>query len=102
MHNGLNTPDRHGDKGFYVEPTVFADVGDSMTICREEIFGPVQSIQKFSGLEEAVERANRTTYGLAGAVFTKVAVFFCIFYKINLTGSGLFKSDWCRNRLLTW
>ena len=62
---------RHGDKGFFVEPTVFADVEDDMKICREEIFGPVQSIQKVKSMEEAVERANRSTYGLAAAVFTQ-------------------------------
>ena len=42
-----------------------------MRICREEIFGPVQSIQKFSTVEEAAERANKNSYGLAAAVFTK-------------------------------
>lgn len=62
---------RYGDKGFFVEPTVFADVGDEMLICQEEIFGPVQSIQKFSTIDEAISRANNTTYGLAASVFTK-------------------------------
>ena len=42
-----------------------------MRICKEEIFGPVQSIQKFSTVEEAAERANKNSYGLAAAVFTK-------------------------------
>jgi acyl-CoA reductase-like NAD-dependent aldehyde dehydrogenase len=42
-----------------VEPTVFADVKDEMKICREEIFGPVQSIQRFKTIEEAIERANK-------------------------------------------
>jgi len=63
---------RAADKGYYVQPTVFADVGDDMRICKEEIFGPVQSIQKFKNLEEVAERANKTTYGLAASVFTKV------------------------------
>lgn len=43
---------RHGSKGYFVEPTVFADVKDSMTISREEIFGPVQCITKFDSLAE--------------------------------------------------
>lgn len=62
---------RLGKKGFYIKPTVFADVGDDMRIFSEEIFGPVQSITKFSSLDEAVRRANNTPYGLAAAVMTK-------------------------------
>ncbi|XP_075250640.1 retinal dehydrogenase 2-like [Convolutriloba macropyga] len=57
--------------GFWVEPTVFADVEDKMRIAKEEIFGPVQSIFKFKTMEEVVKRANDTQYGLGGAVFTK-------------------------------
>lgn len=60
-----------GGRGYYIQPTVFGNVTDDMTICREEIFGPVQSIQKFKTLEEVAERANRTNYGLAAAVFSK-------------------------------
>jgi len=60
-----------GDKGYFVEPTVFSDVTDDMKICKEEIFGPVQIIQKFTTMEEVVERANKTSYGLAAAVFTE-------------------------------
>jgi len=62
---------RHGDRGFFVQPTVFAAVEDDMKICKEEIFGPVQAIQKVKNMEEAIERANRNNYGLAAAVFTK-------------------------------
>lgn len=62
--------DRWGDKGYYVQPTVFANVEDHMRIAKEEIFGPVQQIMKFKTIEEATERANNTTYGLAAAVFT--------------------------------
>ncbi|EZA51444.1 hypothetical protein DMN91_006993 [Ooceraea biroi] len=62
---------RVGDRGYFVAPTVFADVKDDMTIAREEIFGPVQQILKFSDLDEVIERANDTHYGLAAAVFTK-------------------------------
>ncbi|BFZ06585.1 hypothetical protein BsWGS_09624 [Bradybaena similaris] len=61
---------RVGVKGYFVEPTVFADVKDDMTIATDEIFGPVQSIIKFSNAEEVIERANRTRYGLAAGVIT--------------------------------
>jgi aldehyde dehydrogenase (NAD+) len=50
---------------------VFADVQDSMKIAKEEIFGPVMSIIRFKNLDEVVERANRTSYGLAAAVWTR-------------------------------
>jgi len=60
-----------GDKGYFVQPTVFSDVTDDMKICKEEIFGPVQVIQKFSTVDEVIERANASSYGLAAAVFTK-------------------------------
>ncbi|XP_037310100.1 aldehyde dehydrogenase, mitochondrial-like [Pungitius pungitius] len=59
------------DKGYFIQPTVFGDVQDNMTIAREEIFGPVMQILKFNTLEEVVTRANDTIYGLAAAVFTK-------------------------------
>jgi len=62
---------RIGEKGYFIEPTVFADVDDNMTIAQEEIFGPVQSIIKFRNLDEVVERANNTMYGLAAAVWTR-------------------------------
>jgi len=58
------------NKGFYVRPTVFADVTNDMTIAREEIFGPVLSIMKFDSEEEAVEVANDTPYGLTNYVQT--------------------------------
>ncbi|XP_076249520.1 aldehyde dehydrogenase [Calliopsis andreniformis] len=62
---------RVGDKGYFVAPTVFANVTDDMTIAREEIFGPVQQILKFNSLNEVITRANASDYGLAAAVFTK-------------------------------
>jgi aldehyde dehydrogenase (NAD+) len=62
---------RVGDRGFFIEPTVFANVKDDMKIAREEIFGPVMSILKFRDINEVVERANRTEYGLAAAVWTR-------------------------------
>lgn len=57
--------------GFFVEPTVFADVTDTMTIAREEIFGPVMCVLDFEREEEAIARANATPYGLAAGVFTR-------------------------------
>ncbi|KAA6407564.1 MAG: aldehyde dehydrogenase [Lasallia pustulata] len=58
-------------KGFFIAPTVFTDVKDSMKIYREEIFGPFVVISSFKTEEEAVTRANDTTYGLGSAVFTQ-------------------------------
>ncbi len=58
------------NRGFYVKPTVFADVTNDMTIAREEIFGPVLSIMKFDTEEEAVAVANDTPYGLTNYVQT--------------------------------
>jgi len=62
---------RVGNRGFFIEPTVFGDVKDDMKIAREEIFGPVMSILKFRDLDEVVERSNRSEYGLAAAVWTR-------------------------------
>ncbi|MGI9422927.1 MAG: betaine-aldehyde dehydrogenase, partial [Hyphomicrobiaceae bacterium] len=58
-------------QGFYLEPTIFADVTDDMTIAREEIFGPVMSVLDFETEEEVLARANDTVFGLAAGVFTK-------------------------------
>ncbi|MGA8598929.1 MAG: aldehyde dehydrogenase family protein [Bryobacteraceae bacterium] len=63
--------DRVGNKGYFVAPTVFAEVKDDMKIAQEEIFGPVMSILKFKDMDELVERANKTMYGLAAAVWTR-------------------------------
>ncbi|KAI5071384.1 hypothetical protein GOP47_0013635 [Adiantum capillus-veneris] len=60
-----------GNKGYFIEPTIFGDVKDDMKIAREEIFGPVMSVLKFKTLDELVKRANNTMYGLAAAVVTK-------------------------------
>jgi len=61
---------RHGDRGYYIQPTIFSDVQDNMRIAQEEIFGPVKTILKFKTTEELIERANKTVYGLAAAIFT--------------------------------
>jgi aldehyde dehydrogenase (NAD+) len=63
--------ERANDRGYFVQPTVFADVRDEMKIAQEEIFGPVMSIIPFESMDDVVERANRTMYGLAAAVWTK-------------------------------
>ena len=56
--------------GFFVQPTVFADVTDTMTLAREEVFGPVMAVLDFATEEEVVARANDTEFGLAAGVFT--------------------------------
>ena len=56
------------DKGFYVKPTVFANVTNDMTIAKEEIFGPVVSILGYDSVDEAVEIGNDTEYGLAAYI----------------------------------
>jgi aldehyde dehydrogenase (NAD+) len=62
---------RVGDKGFFIEPTVFSNVRDEMAIAKDEIFGPVMSILPFKTVDEIIERANSTCYGLAAAVWTR-------------------------------
>lgn len=61
---------RKGEKGYFIEPTIFSNVTDDMKIMQEEIFGPVCSISKFKTKEEAIKVGNSTTYGLAAAVHT--------------------------------
>ncbi|KAI3997722.1 hypothetical protein MKX01_040695, partial [Papaver californicum] len=63
--------ERLGSKGYYIKPTVFSDVKDDMLIAKDEIFGPVQSILKFKDINEVIQRANNSRYGLAAGVFTK-------------------------------
>jgi aldehyde dehydrogenase (NAD+) len=63
--------ERFGSKGYFIKPTVFADVKDEMKIATEEIFGPVMQVLKFKSVAEVVERANTTDYGLAAAVWSR-------------------------------
>jgi aldehyde dehydrogenase (NAD+) len=58
------------DRGWFVQPTIFADVENSHTIAREEIFGPVLSVIPYEGVDEAVEIANDSDFGLGGSVWT--------------------------------
>ncbi|KAH8810728.1 aldehyde dehydrogenase domain-containing protein [Xylogone sp. PMI_703] len=62
--------ERFGDKGYFIQPTIFSNVTEDMKIVREEIFGPVCAISKFDTEEEVLKLANNTTYGLASAVHT--------------------------------
>jgi len=62
---------RHGTKGYFVEPTVFANTNPSMKIVQEEIFGPVVSIMPFKDTEEVTRLANGTSYGLAANIWTR-------------------------------
>jgi aldehyde dehydrogenase (NAD+) len=57
-------------RGYFIEPTVFADVDSKMTIAQEEIFGPVVSFISYDSIDDAVTKANDTIYGLHGAVYT--------------------------------
>ncbi|KVH93921.1 Aldehyde dehydrogenase, conserved site-containing protein [Cynara cardunculus var. scolymus] len=60
-----------GKKGYYIEPTLFTNVTDDMSLAKEEIFGPVISVFKFKTMDEVIKRANATKYGLASGVMTK-------------------------------
>jgi aldehyde dehydrogenase (NAD+) len=62
---------RSGTRGFFIEPTIFTNVKDSMEIARDEIFGPVISVIPFDEMNEVIDRANNTYYGLAAAVWTR-------------------------------
>jgi aldehyde dehydrogenase (NAD+) len=62
---------RVGERGYFIEPTVFDGVTDNMKIAKEEIFGPVMNILKFKDVDEVIRRGNQTFYGLAAAVWTR-------------------------------
>jgi len=62
---------RVGNRGHFIQPTIFSDVNDNMALAQQEIFGPVMSVLRFRTLEEVIERCNNTHYGLAAGVFTQ-------------------------------
>jgi aldehyde dehydrogenase (NAD+) len=68
---GGNRVSVNGEKGFFIEPTVFGDVNNNMKIAQEEIFGPVLATLQFDDVDQVVEQANRNQYGLAAAVWTR-------------------------------
>jgi aldehyde dehydrogenase (NAD+) len=63
--------ERPAGKGFFVRPTIFTDVANTMTLAREEIFGPVLAVLRFKELDDVLAQANDSVYGLAAAVWTK-------------------------------
>jgi betaine-aldehyde dehydrogenase len=71
MTGGKKPAGRQFEKGYWVEPTVFADVKPHMRIAREEIFGPVLSVFRWKHVDEVIEMANAVEYGLTGAIWTK-------------------------------
>ncbi len=68
---GRRAAEVNGGRGYFVRPTVFADVGPEMTIAREEIFGPVLTAMPFEDADDAVLKANATIYGLAAGIWTR-------------------------------
>jgi len=68
LHRG---GERHGTEGYFIQPTIFTNVSPEMTICREEIFGPVVVISKFKDDDDIIHKANDTFYGLAAAIFSR-------------------------------
>ncbi|WVZ22354.1 hypothetical protein V8G54_000898 [Vigna mungo] len=60
-----------GNKGYFIEPTIFSDIKDDMLIAQDEIFGPVMALKKFKSIEEAIKSANNSKYGLAAGIVTK-------------------------------
>jgi len=68
---GTRVTDGDLARGCFVEPTIFADCTDDIELVREEIFGPVMAVLKFSGEDEVIRRANATPFGLAAGVFTR-------------------------------
>jgi len=67
---GSMEPPRGLNKGYFVRPTVFSNVGPDMVIARSEIFGPVLAIQPYDTIDEAVRLANDSIFGLSGAVWS--------------------------------
>jgi len=62
---------RHGTTGYFIQPTIFSNVTDAMVIAREEIFGPVMPVLKYTDFDDVITRSNNTEYGLAAGIMTK-------------------------------
>ena len=71
LHGGTALQPENAPDGYFIAPTIFTDCRDDMTICREEIFGPVMSVLTFTDEEDVITRANASDYGLAAGVFTQ-------------------------------
>jgi betaine-aldehyde dehydrogenase len=71
LHGGNALQPENAPNGYFTAPTIFGDCQDEMTICREEIFGPVMSVLTFEDEDEVIRRANNTELGLAAGVFTQ-------------------------------
>ena len=71
LHGGKALQPDNAPDGYFIAPTIFTNCTDQMTICREEIFGPVMSVLTFDDEDEVISRANATDYGLAASVFTQ-------------------------------
>jgi betaine-aldehyde dehydrogenase len=71
LHGGNPLQPENAPDGYFIAPTIFSDCTDEMTICREEIFGPVMSVLTFDDEDEVIQRANATDFGLAAGVFTQ-------------------------------
>lgn len=70
LYGGESLSNKENNYGYFIEPTIFGDVTQAMTIAKEEIFGPVLSVIKVSDYEEALKKSNDTIYGLSSSVFT--------------------------------
>lgn len=73
MLTGGGRPADVDEKGLFIAPTIFTDVSDSMEIWNEEIFGPVLCVMECESMDDAISKANKSKYGLGGAVLTKNA-----------------------------
>jgi betaine-aldehyde dehydrogenase len=71
LHGGQALKPENAPDGYFIAPTIFGECTDDMTICREEIFGPVMSVLTFDDEDEVIKRANATEFGLAASVFTQ-------------------------------
>lgn len=89
--------ERHGNEGYFIQPTIFTDVKPHMRIVKEEIFGPVLVVAKFKDEDDVVAQANDTNYGLASAIFSQ-SVNRCIQVAARLqAGTVWVRTETCRD-----